>query len=523
MAELIPNFFGSGPQAECYVFRALELNLPEGWSVWWSLAYSDLEEGLPAGEGEVDFLCFHPQHGLLVLEVKGGEVLCTREGWFQNGRKMRASPAEQATRNAHALLRILCRELAVAPFPLPLCHAVWLPFSLRPAHEPIDLQGITLYAEDLPHPEAAFCRLFASLRATIFQPSAPLSIEAGEALRVRLRTLFAPRVAYRPGWSQRRLLSDASLARLTQDQAVAFDAFSQFPRLRVRGCAGSGKTLLALRRAAQLAAEGKRVLLLCFNLLLAEHLRNVTAPEPRIRAVAIYDLLCELLGRQDDGSREFWHTLARDAVPVAKAFAERSPYDCVIVDEGQDFSPALWQVVSALVPERSGFIVFYDPAQNIFQRNLEAIPAFPWPEAKLTTNCRNTRTVFDLLKPYAGEATRILPSAPPGEPCEHYRFPTRAKLREHLAALLCQLTEVQAIPVRDILLLGAHVLPKMDLDPLLAAFPGLRYFTYRKFKGLEAPILILLDVTENDPAWNGPALYTAISRAVHKVIFLRLA
>lgn len=523
MAELIPNFFGNGPQAERYVFRALELNLPEGWSAWWSLVYSDLEEGLPSGEGEVDFLCFHPRHGLLVLEVKGGEVLCEGAIWFQNGRRLRLSPAEQASRNAHTLQRILCRELAIAPFPLPICHAVWLPFSLRPEHEPIDLQGITLYAEDLPRPESAFLRLFASPRAAISQPLAPLSLEAGEALRERLRALFAPRVAYRPGWSQRRFLSDASLARLTQDQATAFDAFSQFPRLRVRGCAGSGKTLLALRRAAQLAAEGKRVLLLCFNLLLAEHLRAVTAPEPRIRAVAIYNLLCELLGRQDDGSSEFWHTLARDAVPVAQAFAEHSPYDCVIVDEGQDFSPALWRVVTALVPERSGFIVFYDPAQNIFQRNLEAIPAFPWPEAKLTTNCRNTRTVFDLLRPYAGAASRILPSAPPGEPPESHTFATRAHLRNYLRALLGQLTAEQGIPVGDILLLGAHALPKMALEPILAAFPGLRYFTYRKFKGLEAPILILLDVTESDPLWNGAALYTAISRAVHKVIFLRLA
>lgn len=522
MAEMTPSFFGDGPQAERHVFRALEMNLPATWRVWWSLRYAALAGETGPGEGEVDFLCFHPTHGLLAIEVKGGEILYDGQAWFQNGRRLRRAPAEQASANAHALLAILCRRLHLAPLPLPLCHAVWLPFCARNNCEPIDLQGITLYAEDLLHPELAFARLFASPKARTFRPTEPLSPPEAEAFAGRLCALLSPRVAYRPKWTQRRLLSDARLAQLTHEQALAFDAFAKFPRLRVRGCAGSGKTLLALRRAMQLAATGKRVLLLCFNLLLAEHLRALTASAPTIRAIAINDLLCELLGRRDDGSPTFWHTLAADALPAARAFAQSTPCDCVIVDEGQDFSPALWQATQALVPASAGFIVFYDPAQNIFRRNLAAMPAFPWPEATLSVNCRNTRAVFELLRPYVGQRARLLPGAPPGEAPEYYSAPDRPTLRRQLNDRLRHLTATQGIPLSDILLLGAHALPKMGLEATLSAFPGLRYFTYRKFKGLEAPVLILIDFADDDPLWDEAACYTALSRAIHKVIILRL-
>ncbi len=62
----------------------------------------------------------------------------------------------------------------------------------------------------------------------------------------------------------------------------------------------------------------------------------------------------------------------------------------------------------------------------------------------------------------------------------------------------------------------------MALKDILGEFPDLRYFTYRKFKGLEAPVLILLDVSDADPLWDRAARYTAISRAIHRLIILEL-
>ncbi len=334
MATLIPPFFGQGPHSEQTVFRALERGLPAEWVVWWSLAYSAIAGGAD-GEGEIDFLCAHPRHGLVAIEVKGGMLDCRDGQWFQDGRRLREPPHLQATRHAHALRTILCRRLGRAPLPFALAHAVWLPDAARPAAEPLPLAGITLYAADLADPGPALLRL-------LTRAAPPCAAPPDLAT---LRALLSPSVSFRPDWRHRRTLADARIARLTHEQARAFDAFAAFPRLRVRGCAGSGKTLLALRRAG---------------------------------------------------------------------------------------------------------------------------------------------------------------------------------LRARLRAILERLVHAQRIPPGDILLLGAHALHRMALADILLRFPGLRYYTYRKFKGLEAPVLILLDVTERDPLWNRPALYTAISRAIHTLVILRL-
>lgn len=507
MARLFPERPPAGPVSERLVFEALRDRLPAPWHVWHAVAYSAARGG---AEGEADFVAAHPARGLLVIEVKGGRLACRGGQWFQDGLRLRESPAHQATRNAHALIRVLAGAFG-APPAFPVAHAVWFTGVDRPAGEPLDLAGLTLYAGDLADPEPALLRVLGG----VGRPPAPVPLEA-------VAGVLSPTLEFRPAWVRRRALQDARIARLTEEQGRALDAFAAFPRLRVRGCAGSGKTLLALRQAAIWACGGRRVLLLCFNLLLAERLRALVADLPRVRAVAVNELLCELLGRRDDGDPEFWHRLQRDALPAARGLAARRAYDAVIVDEGQDFSPPLWAAVQALVPEGARFLVFYDPAQNIFQRDLSALPEFPWPDACLTVNCRNTRGVFETLAPYAPGDARPNPRAPEGEATEIYRAENRAALRARLGALLARLG-AEGVPPEDILLIGAHARPRMGLEGVLAAYPGVRYYTYRKFKGLEAPVLIVLDVCDGNPLWDRAARYTAFSRAIHRLFVLELA
>ena len=45
------------------------------------------------------------------------------------------------------------------------------------------------------------------------------------------------------------------------------------PRMVITGCAGSGKTMLAISHAHRLASDGYRVLFACFNTKLREDLR----------------------------------------------------------------------------------------------------------------------------------------------------------------------------------------------------------------------------------------------------------
>jgi hypothetical protein len=88
--------------------------------------------------------------------------------------------------------------------------------------------------------------------------------------------------------------------RLSEEQANALFVAERTHRLAVTGCAGSGKTLLALLIAQRLAAEGKYVLLLCFNRPLCDHLRTLldhTEIGQSIRTATFHEVCGELARR----------------------------------------------------------------------------------------------------------------------------------------------------------------------------------------------------------------------------------
>ena len=97
MSSPTPQFLLMGQQAEAKVFAALA-GLPAPWQVFQTVEWRRL---VPDGErvGEADVVVFHPQHGLVVLEVKSGAVE-VRDGlwYYASGRAMTQSPFSQARR-----------------------------------------------------------------------------------------------------------------------------------------------------------------------------------------------------------------------------------------------------------------------------------------------------------------------------------------------------------------------------------------------------------------------------------------
>lgn len=89
--------------AESAVWHALRTQLPAGWYAWHSLRVRTKKGWTREG----DFVLAVPSRGLLVLEVKGGEVEQRDGRWLQNGRPMGPPPLEQA----HGALRCLLDRL----------------------------------------------------------------------------------------------------------------------------------------------------------------------------------------------------------------------------------------------------------------------------------------------------------------------------------------------------------------------------------------------------------------------------
>jgi hypothetical protein len=61
-------------------------------------------------DGEADLVVADPDHGILVIEVKSGEIRRDGQTWWAGGKRLAQSPFEQAANSRYALVKKL-REL----------------------------------------------------------------------------------------------------------------------------------------------------------------------------------------------------------------------------------------------------------------------------------------------------------------------------------------------------------------------------------------------------------------------------
>ena len=153
------------------------------------------------------------------------------------------------------------------------------------------------------------------------------------------------------------------------------------------------------------------------------------------------------------------------------------------------------------------------------------------PPVILNRNCRNTKNIFNELKPYQTISSSVMENSPVGAKVKKLR----GDCRRNLEAELDRLMTFEKIPPQNIVILGAHSLKNTSIgnntrvgrfNLVSTALPlkkyEVRYFTFMKYKGCESPVVILLDVDDNDLRWkNRRGIYTAMSRAVNELIILQ--
>lgn len=542
MAKMFPAVIAPDvrSEAEKTLYRSFASQLPDDYLVFHSVAWQSRSEIYGAQDGEADFVIVHPRLGILVLEVKGGAIDYDGENgvWLQSGYIMRKDPFEQAKGFKYELLTLLKTDAYWANRHICLSHAVAFPDVVTPNY-PLTLQAprrLILDKRDILVIPEWVADHFAYARGN--NPYADLGVHG-----VRyLQNLLAPVRHLRSLLGVDIQAEEAEFVRLTEQQCRLIDFIASVPRAAIAGCAGSGKTMLAAYKARQLADEGLRVLLTCFNKNLAAFLReDYLAERPSTLDVVHFHKLAANLVRQSGqpfGPQpgEELNNYLSNRLPEQLTTAVDQlgpPYDAIVVDEAQDFLENWWLPLQLLLPDpdTSTLYLFYDDNQNIYG-GLQSVKNLVQHQYPLHENCRNTQKINEKVKTFYAGQHPLKALGPAGRNVITLTYQTQAEMHDHLRRALHQLIVEEEVPAEDIVILTPYAESKSYLSQnrRIGRFQlttnwnisanEIFYTTIHSFKGLESPVIILAELESTLHHAVQGLLYVACSRARHHLVII---
>jgi len=545
MPRLIPpvDVDSIEPYSEQQVISELVAQLPAECRLYhnFEILTSDAASGKSAGkqlsESEIDAVILWPDKGLLVLEVKGGDIsyCADRAKWMsrnRNGVYDIKDPFAQARHNMHGLIKSMEGTLG-AKQKGALTHGYAVVFPTSRIEGALPLSADTVIVCDASRLQSIGRFVDGALkswrRRSVGNHQMPFDIE-------QVHRAMLPVFNLVPSLKSRVAGDNEQLLRLTEDQRKFLDFSENMTRARIDGVAGSGKTLLAVEQARRYASAGKRTLLLCYNKSLAAWLRNTLAAEATDTPVDIHTFhdfcaqACTEAGVEFDpaeGGQDFWNE--RSAELLADASHMIKPYDAIVIDEGQDFRETWWLAIEDCLVEKGHMMVFCDPRQDIFGADgLDAIDVGDR-VLNLPENCRNTQAIARFCDNIIDITTRSPARSPGGIPVEIKVEKSEEKRLDKVIALVEHWVSKEGLLPSQIAILSpwrrentclADVV-KLGRTPLTESIDewqkgaGILQTTVRTFKGLEADVLLLIDVPAPDAhkAFSSADYYVGCSRA----------
>ena len=552
MATTIPNLtdvqLSDLPShGEAQVYRSLRDNLSDDYVVLFQVGWILRREGDQARDGETDFLICHPDYGCLCLEVKGGGIGfdATTGDWYSIDRHRRKhkihNPINQALRAKYSVLSKL-KENPHWRLPsqgrVPLGHAVFFPDIADPAKPSRpDLPRVLVgTSNDLRDPRRWINSVFDYWVNEMgnFTPLGHYGVKM-------IREIFARSFEVTPLVSTQLIEQEVRRLTLTHEQIRVLDFVRTHRRVAVSGGAGTGKTLLALEKARRLADEGFRTLLTCYNRQLADHLASLCGATPNLDVMSFHQLCYRHVEKANHESGRDLVEEAKTTYPGTDLYDVQLPnaltysleilperYEAIICDEGQDFREDYWVALEFLLDdfEQSPLYIFYDNNQNIYARaSTFPIQGEPF---SLTKNCRNTAPIHSAAyKHYQGEP--VLPPENEGAEVQYEQAPSRNLQAKKINTRIVDLIARQGVSPGDIAVLILNAAGKHDYYAALRRLPlpkpsiwleeGIQsnhtvlLDTVNRFKGLEAPVVILWGLDYIDSKRSDELLYVGMSRA----------
>jgi hypothetical protein len=478
---------------------------------------------------------------MLGIEVKGGRIEYDPEAglWqrvIEHGvrQQINKNPFDQVNKSMHQIKTML-QKVFSAELPFTYSFAMAFPEGRFSGALPANITPEQILdCDKCTDIKASLDRLFASQKRWSHPPLDPRRMEM-------IRSTLMPHYQVIPVLWRQIEKQEEQLRRLTADQGLLLNMLTQHRKAAIRGVAGSGKTLLALSKAQELARSGQRTLFLCFNRLLKEWIEETVSDAFGDQLVVdtyhgLITRLCEeaqvpFSTENMAGKSEFWNEQASEFLIRA---CERLPlerkFDALVVDEGQDFRELWWlslEDVFRSPGDKAAYYVFFDPTQALFVEDA-VIPEELGQPYDLPVNCRNTVRIARHCSNIVQQNIRVKAGAPDGDDPLIMKKKT---LKEAFAEAGKQVRGWCMPRQGGLKMSQVAVLAPAYSEPLwpkdFQTIAGTRKFeewrraggvlltTWGRFKGLEADAVVIIEGQGSKSIREAANRYVAYSRAKH--------
>ena len=528
MAKIYPSDL-PGPDtpdikfAELDTLRKLRSELPADYSVFHSVHWSRAYEN-ETKYGEIDFIIMNDAGKVLVIEQKNGMLEETPDGLVKSYGTAKKNVEGQIQRNIGNIRDKFNKQH-------PSGEKLYIDYLIYcPDYKVININAAGIDRERVidGNSKARFCDCIKRLL--------DVETDASPELIDELRSFFLSSLRIVPDVTSYKSSQERVYRQLLSGLSDVIDNLEFEPfRLRVTGTAGSGKTQVTLAFCDRMLARGKKPLLLCFNRPLADRLREIAGSGVTVNT---YHGFCrEMAGMtgatidfskvREDG---FWRNVQE---LLYEANSNDTPkYDCLIVDEGQDFLAEWHEIIQLFLTEDAVQLWLEDPLQNL--RGTDAVPLPGFVTYNETSNFRTPTSIAGFIKQSLGQEFRQR-NMLPGLGVQMFEYSRKNQLEGKLAHRINELVKagfslddiaiiscrgMESTALRETDRLGQHYVRRFtgkydEHENQIYTEGELIFDTIFRYKGQQAPVIILTDLDESLEVneRSRKILYCAMTRA----------
>jgi hypothetical protein len=534
MARLMPSdiphlALAGGRTEELDTLRRLQTELPSAYTVFHGIHWSrEYRNGIKFGE--LDFVVVNQSGKALVIEQKNGRLEETADGLVKIYPDRVKPVGDQVRRNLDGV-REKFKAAQHYQADLQLDYLIYCP-----DHRIANVNAAALDASRIVDAESR--GRLAERVGALLEPGQP-SPHAD-----RVHQFFRQTFDLVPDIHAHVSSQERAFTRLSTELVHLLQGLEMSPfRLRVDGTAGAGKTLVAREFFDETARRDRRPLFVCYNRPLAEKFR---AGIGETGLVATFLGLCSrfLLER---GHEFDWDEMKRDpgfwSRVTELVSGERIPdewkFETLIVDEGQDFEQEWVEILTLFLRDDHAALWLEDQDQNLREQPPVALKGFVGYRAR--RNYRSPDSIARFIRrtlPFKFEGANDLPGLGVGVTpyAKAADQPTAlAKIVDRLLAQGFGYDDIVILTLRgsgESVLRGRDRVGRYPLRRFKQGYdlfgnqlmtPGkLLFETVRRFKGQQAPAIVLVDIDPAPERWGifQRLLYSGMTRATVRLELL---